>query len=62
MSTKYSKPPAPSKPADYADFLASLTERDKELLELGEQWLGSSFFIQWTHLYGEWKAKAGSGK
>jgi hypothetical protein len=44
-------------PTDYADFLASLTEQEKGLLDLARTMLGTSFFVQWTHLYRDWKTK-----
>ena len=50
---------APPKPAplpdDYEEFYASLTPAEKELDGLAKEWLGSSYFIQWTHMYTKWK-------
>jgi hypothetical protein len=36
--------------------MASLTDREKLLFEIAKEKLGSSFFVQWTHLYKRWKA------
>jgi hypothetical protein len=53
----YYEPPKPSPlPDDYEEFMASLTDREKQLFEIAKEKLGSSFFIQWTHLYKRWKA------
>ena len=55
-------PPKPAPlPADFDEFFASLSEKEKELHELAKEKLGSSYFIQWTHMYLSWskdKAKA----
>jgi cephalosporin-C deacetylase-like acetyl esterase len=53
-------PPKPAPlPADFDEFFATLTEKEKELHQLATEKLGSSYFIQWTHMYLEWsKAKA----
>ena len=62
MATKsktpiYYEPPKPSTlPEDYEEFMASLTDREKLLFEIAKEKLGSSFFVQWTHLYKRWKA------
>jgi hypothetical protein len=52
-------PPKPSPlPIDFDEFYASLTPEEKELHALATQWLGSSYFVQWTHIYKRWnKAK-----
>ena len=52
-------PPKPAPlPADFDEFFASLSEKEKELHELAKEKLGSSYFIQWTHMYLAWsKAK-----
>lgn len=53
----YYEPPKPSPlPEDYEEFMASLTDKEKLLFEIAKEKLGSSFFIQWTHLYKKWKA------
>jgi hypothetical protein len=53
-------PPKPSPlPADYEEFYATLTPNERELDTLAKQMPGSSYFIQWTHMYTKWsKAKA----
>jgi hypothetical protein len=53
-------PPKPAPlPADFDEFYATLSEKEKELHELAKVKLGSSYFIQWTHMYLKWsKAKA----
>jgi hypothetical protein len=48
-------PPKPAPlPADFNEFWASLTPEEKELHELATNMLGSSYFIQWTHMYTKW--------
>jgi len=52
------KPPKPSPlPADYDTFYASLNKTERQLFEIAKVKLGSSFFVQWTRLYLEWKGK-----
>ena len=53
-------PPKPAPlPVDFEEFFATLTEKEKELHYLATEKLGSSYFIQWTHMYRDWsKAKA----
>lgn len=57
-------PPKPAPlPADFEEFYASLSDKEKELHELAQKKLGSSYFIQWTHMYVSWsKAKAEKAK
>ena len=59
------KPPTPAPlPADYEEFFASLTETERELMEMAQRkgkdgGLDSSFFVQWCRRYQSWKkAKA----
>lgn len=59
------KPPTPAPlPADYEEFFASLTETERELMEMARRkgkdgGLDSSFFVQWCRRYQSWKkAKA----
>jgi hypothetical protein len=50
--------PKPSpRPADYEEFLKSLSADERILLEIAQEKLGSSFFVQWCRLYLDWKAK-----
>lgn len=52
------QPPKPSPlPADYDDFLKSLTDQERLLMTIAQKELGSSFFVQWCRLYQDWKAK-----
>jgi len=53
-------PPKPAPlPADFDEFYDSLTPQEKELHAMATDLLGSSYFIQWTHMYTKWsKAKA----
>ncbi len=53
----YYEPPKPSPlPDDYEEFMASITDKERKLFEIAKEKLGSSFFVQWTHLYRKWKA------
>lgn len=52
---RYTPPKPAPLPADYDEFYATLTPQEKELDLLAKQWLGSSYFIQWTHMYTKWK-------
>lgn len=54
--SKYEPPVPPPLPEDYAQFLESRTERERKLLEFAQQKLGSSFFVQWCHMYQKWKS------
>ena len=52
------QPPKPSPlPADYDAFYVSLNDTERKLFEIAKGKLGSSFFVQWTRLYLEWKSK-----
>lgn len=60
---RYAPPKPAPLPADFDEFYASLTSAEKELHELAIEKLGSSYFIQWTHMYTKWaKAKAEKAK
>ena len=60
---EYYKPPPPHKhPADFAEFLASLDETNRQLHELAQEQLGSSYFMDRCHSYKAWKkAQAAAG-
>lgn len=58
---QYSPPPVPKLPENWAQFLASLSEDDRELHKMGAELLGSSYFGQWTHQYRKWLASGGGG-
>jgi hypothetical protein len=53
---KYTPPPPAPLPADYDEFFASMTAQERELFDLAREKLGSSFFVQWSHLYKRWSA------
>jgi hypothetical protein len=56
---RYTPPKPAPLPVDYDEFYATLTAEEKELDALAKEWLGSSYFIQWTHMYTKWsKQKA----
>ena len=57
MSSVYSSPKPSALPADYEEFLKSLTTEEKLLMTIAQEKLGSSFFVQWCRLYLDWKAK-----
>lgn len=56
---RYTPPKSAPLPADFDEFYATLTPDEKELHALATEKLGSSYFIQWTHMYTKWsKTKA----
>lgn len=55
-STKYIPPRPIPLPDDYGTFYESLNNFEKELITLAHEKLGSSFIIQWSHMYRKWKA------
>lgn len=51
-------PPKPAPlPHDFDEFYASLTPQEKELHALAIEMLGSSYFVQWCHMYRKWSEK-----
>ena len=49
-------PPKPAPlPADFDEFYASLTPMERELHKLAIEKLQSSYFVQWSHMYRNWK-------
>lgn len=56
LETKYTPPTPPPLPSDYDEFIKSRTEREKQLLELARKKLGSSFIVQWCHMYKKWSS------
>lgn len=52
---KYVPPKPAPLPEDFDEFYASLTSQEKELHALATEKLGSSYFVQWSHFYKEWK-------
>ena len=57
MNKTYQPPKSSPLPADYDAFYSSLSDTEKRLFEIAKVKLGSSFFVQWTRLYLEWRAK-----
>jgi hypothetical protein len=56
-------PPKPAPlPKDFDEFYQSLSPEEKELHELAIEKLGSSYFIQWTHMYRTWLKKKTESK
>lgn len=55
VKPRYTPPKPAPLPADYEEFYATLTPEEKELDLLAKELLGSSYFIQWTHMYTKWK-------
>lgn len=53
-------PPKPAPlPVDFDEFFSSLAPNEKALHYLAQDKLGSSYFVQWTHMYTKWsKMKA----
>ena len=51
---RYTPPKPAPLPVDFDEFYASLTPAEKELHELAIEKLGSSYFVQWTHMYKKW--------
>ena len=51
-------PPKPAPlPVDFDEFYAALTPQEKKLHELAIEKLGSSYFVQWSHMYVKWSKK-----
>ena len=57
MNPVYTSPKPSALPADYEEFLKSLSAEEQLLLTIAREKLGSSFFVQWCRLYLDWKAK-----
>jgi hypothetical protein len=51
---RYTPPKPAPLPEDYEAFYGQLTPAEKELDALAKEWLGSSYEIQWTHMYLKW--------
>lgn len=60
MNKTYQPPKSSPLPADYDAFYSSLNDTEKRLFEIAKVKLGSSFFVQWTRLYLEWKERSRS--
>ena len=46
-----------ARPDNYEKFLATLGEKEREVHLMGEQIMGSSYYMEKTHSYREWLAK-----
>ena len=57
MEEYYVPPRAAPLPDDFDEFYASLSPQEKELHELATDMLKSSYFVQWCHMYTDWKKK-----
>jgi hypothetical protein len=55
MQVKYTPPKPAPLPEDFDEFYASLTDKERAIHELATEKLGSSYFVQWTHMYTKWK-------
>jgi hypothetical protein len=53
----YTPPKKAPLPYDFDEFYNQLSKEEKELHELATQKLGSSYFVQWTHMYRNWSKK-----
>ena len=51
---RYTPPKSAPLPEDYEEFYATLTEAERELDALAKNMLGTSYFIQWSHMYLKW--------
>ena len=51
-----------ARPVNWEKFLATLGEKEKEVHLMGEQIMGSSYYMEKTHAYREWLAKNPSEK
>jgi hypothetical protein len=51
----YTPPKSAPLPDDFDEFYESLTPREKELHLLAIEKLQSSYFVQWSHMYRNWK-------
>ncbi len=51
----YTPPKSAPLPDDFDEFYSSLTTQEKELHQLAIEKLGSSYFVQWSHMYRKWR-------
>ena len=54
VKRRYTPPKSAPLPEDYEEFYATLTEAERELDALAKNMLGTSYFIQWSHMYLKW--------
>ena len=52
---KSSKLPPHPLPKDSEEFLADMDDKHKQLHEIAQEFLGSSYFMERTHGYQKWK-------
>lgn len=52
---RYTPPKPAPLPEDFDEFYASLSPQEKQLHQLAIEKLQSSYFVQWTHMYKDWK-------
>ena len=57
---QYTPPMRHEMPTDAAKFLAALREKDRQVHEIAQRDLGSSYFMGRTNGYGAWKKTAGA--
>ena len=66
MSTKYvplpPHEPLEEKAADVAEYLAGLDERHRKLHEIAVKTLASSYFVECTHGFRNWKKARAAAK
>ena len=63
LAKRYTPPKPAPLPEDYEAFYGQLTPAEKELDALAKECLGSSYVIQWTHMYLKWsKGRAKEAK
>lgn len=54
---KYTPPPRHETPENAEQFLAALTEKDREVHRIAQRELGSSYFMERTNGYNAWKKR-----
>jgi hypothetical protein len=57
---RYTPPKPAPLPEDFDEFYASLTVQEKELHQLAIEMLGTSYFVQWCHMYRKWSTDRAS--
>lgn len=51
---RYTPPKPAPLPKDFDEFYEQLSHAEKQLHHLAIEKLGSSYFVQWTHMYTTW--------
>ncbi len=62
MMQRYTPPKPAPLPEDFDEFYASLSDQEKELHQLAIEMLGTSYFVQWCHMYRKWTTDRVSDK